>query len=224
MIEAIGIVVPAHNEQATLPACLVALGNAVRHPALRTLAVHLVPVLDACSDDSGELVAAAAPLEVTGHNVGLARAAGFGEVLRREAGRDPATIWLASTDADTLVPPGWLAGQLGYANAGWEVVAGTVAVADWREQPSAVRRRYAAHYQQRSGHPHVHGANLGLSAAAYLHAGGVPPLALAEDQALVDLLGAHRLLRTAALPVTTSARREGRTTGGFSKFLRELSD
>ena len=54
-VRAVGIVVPAHDEQQLLPACLASLQVAARHPALRDVAVHLVPVLDACSDDSGEL-------------------------------------------------------------------------------------------------------------------------------------------------------------------------
>ncbi len=197
---------------------------AAAHPALRGLAVHVVPVLDACSDDSGEVAPGA--LEVTARNVGIARAAGFAEVLRREAGRPPGELWLATTDADSTVPADWLAEQLRLARGGAEVVAGTVRVADWSEQPGrgpgAVRRaRYGA---PGAGHVHVHGANLGLSAAAYLDAGGVPPLALAEDQALVDTLRARarRLVATGRIPVTTSARRESRTTGGFADHLRAL--
>jgi hypothetical protein len=71
----------------------------------------------------------------------------------------------------------------------------------------------------------VHGANLGMSATAYLDAGGTPPLALAEDQALVDALRgrARRLIATGRIPVTTSGRRESRTVGGFADHLRALS-
>lgn len=215
--------VPAHDERLLLPACLDALRVAAAHPALRGIAVHVVPVLDACSDDSGEVAPAA--LEVTARNVGTARAAGFAEVLRREAGRPAGELWLATTDADSTVPADWLAEQLRLARGGVEVVAGTVRVADWSEQPAAVRARFAATYgAPGAGHVHVHGANLGLSAAAYLDAGGVPPLALAEDQALVDTLRARarRLVATGRIPVTTSARRESRTTGGFADHLRAL--
>ncbi len=107
-----------------------------------------------------------------------------------------------------------------------EVVAGTVRVDDWSGQPEQVRRRFAATYgRPGEGHAHVHGANLGLSATAYLDAGGVPPLALAEDQALVDALHARarRLVATDRIPVLTSARRESRTTGGFADHLRGLT-
>jgi len=61
-------------------------------------------------------------------------------------------------------------------------------------------------------------------ARSYLDAGGVPPLSLAEDQALVDALRsrARRLVSTGRIPVTTSGRRESRTSGGFADHLKEL--
>jgi len=222
-IGAVGIVVPAHDEQHLLPGCLAALRAATRHPAVRHLPLHVITVLDACGDDSGDVATGA--LEVTAHNVGVARAAGFNAVLAREAGRPPGDLWLATTDADSTVPGDWLAEQLRLAALGAEVVAGTVQVHDWSQQPAAVRdlfmRTYGVPGQQ---HPHVHGANLGMRAAAYLDAGGVPPLALAEDQALVDTLRLHarRLVATGRIPVTTSARRESRTSGGFADHLRGL--
>lgn len=222
-IGAVGIVVPVHDEQHLLPACLAALRRAAGHPAVRHLPLHLVTVLDDCSDDSGALAADA--LEVNGRNVGLARAAGFNAVLDREAGRPAGQVWLATTDADSTVPVTWLAEQLRLAALGAEVVAGTVRVADWSQQPAQVRHRFIRSYGVPGlHHPHVHGANLGLRAAAYLDAGGVPPLALAEDQALLDTLRrrARRIVATGRIPVTTSARRESRTSGGFADHLRGL--
>ena len=70
----------------------------------------------------------------------------------------------------------------------------------------------------------MHGANLGFRASAYLAAGGFPALPTAEDRALVAELAAAgaRVLRTRALPVTTSARREARAPHGFSRHLAEL--
>ena len=72
---------------------------------------------------------------------------------------------------------------------------------------------------------HMHGANLGMSAAAYADTDGVPPLPLAEDQALIDALRgrARRLIATGRIPVTTSGRRESRTAGGFADHLRGLT-
>ena len=106
-----------------LPACLASLRVAARHPALRRLQVHVIPVLDACSDDSGAV--APGGLEVQARNVGVARTAGFAAALAREAGRAAQQLWLATTDADSTVPADWLAKQLRLAALGVEVVAGT---------------------------------------------------------------------------------------------------
>jgi hypothetical protein len=221
VIHAVGIIVPVHDERELLPACLVSLRAAARHSALRGLAVHIVPVLDACDDDTGEV--AGAGIEVGARNVGIARAAGFAEVLRREAGRPTTELWLATTDADSTVPVDWLAVQLRLAHVGAQAVAGTVHVRDWSQQPPAARARFNRTYGvPGDGHLHVHGANLGISAEAYVDAGGVPPLALAEDHALVDTLRSRgkRLVATGRIPVATSGRRESRTVGGFADHLR----
>lgn len=143
-IRAVGIVVPAHDEQQLLPACLASLRVAARHPALRRVQVHLIPVLDACSDDSGAV--APGGLEVQARNVGVARTAGFAAALAREAGRASEQLWLATTDADSTVPADWLAEQLRLAALGVEVVAGTVRVQDWSEQPTAVGERFTRGY------------------------------------------------------------------------------
>jgi glycosyltransferase involved in cell wall biosynthesis len=48
-VEAVGVVVPAHDEETLLPACLAALRDAAS--ALR-LPVHVVVVADACTDQT----------------------------------------------------------------------------------------------------------------------------------------------------------------------------
>jgi uncharacterized protein (DUF2342 family) len=189
-------------------------------------------VLDACADASGEVARAAlgpndAVLEISARNVGAARAAGFAHALASRDAPEPERLWLATTDADTLVSSDWLARQLALAEAGYEAVAGAVEVQDWSEQPPAVRARYLAHYRAGStpdgGHRHAHGANLGLTGQAYLAAGGVPPLPLAEDRALIErLAAAGRLARARSVRVVTSARQDSRATGGFGDFLRSL--
>lgn len=220
-VGAVAVVVPAHDERELLPACLASLRVAARHPALRRLDVHVLPVLDACSDGT----VAPGALEITARNVGVARGAGFAAALAREAGRPAEQLWLATTDADSTVPPDWLAVQLRLAARGAEAVTGTVRVADWGRQPARVRRAFARTYgTPPDGHLHVHGANLGVSAAAYLAVGGMPPLPVSEDQALVDELRAagRRVVATGCIPVRTSARRQGRAAGGFADHLRGL--
>jgi len=74
----IGVVVPAHNEEALLKPCLIALAEASCHPLLDGEAVRIVVVLDACDDRTGVIAHAhgAQTLSVSARNVGIARAAG----------------------------------------------------------------------------------------------------------------------------------------------------
>jgi glycosyltransferase involved in cell wall biosynthesis len=225
VIRSVGVIVPAHNEQDLLPSCLASLRRAMR--AVRGTPVHLVVVADDCGDRTASVAchAGAAVVTVSARSVGAARAAGVREILRRTRHLDPADVWLATTDADTLVPARWLRQQARYASQGWDAVAGTVRVADWSGYRPATRSLFRERYGRGTGpHSHVHGANLGFRAAAYLGAGGFPDMPTAEDRALVAALTAagSPVLRTRALTVVTSARREARAPHGFSHYLTEL--
>jgi glycosyltransferase involved in cell wall biosynthesis len=225
VIRLVGVVVPAHNEQDLLPACLASLRRAAR--ALRGPQVHLVVVADACRDRTAGVArrGGAGVVTIGARSVGAARAAGVREVLRRARHLDPADVWLATTDADTLVPACWLREHVRYGDQGWDAVAGTVRVADWSGYRPEVRSLFHTRYGTGTGpHTHVHGANLGVRAAAYLRAGGFPDVPTAEDRALVAALTAAggRVRRTRALAVVTSARREARAPHGFSDYLAEL--
>ena len=137
MIEAAGIVVPAHDEETLLPTCLSALAQAVRSVSIP---VHVLVAADSCTDGTVAVARAygAEVISVQARSVGAARAAGMAEVIRLTAGADPAAVWLATTDADTMVPPRWLRLQLARAGQGWDVVLGTVTVTDWSEHPPDV--------------------------------------------------------------------------------------
>jgi glycosyl transferase family 2 len=217
--------VPAHNEERLLPACLVALRRAVNAVGIP---VQVLVVADTCTDQTA-VTAQACGVRVTSiraRNVGAARAAGMTELLRLTAGRDPAAVWLATTDADTVVPPGWLRRQLSYAGRGWDVVLGTVEVADWDEHPPHVPAAFDALYESGTGpHPHVHGANLGIRASAYLAAGGFRPLRTAEDHALLAAAteAGCPVVQAGDLTVQTSGRRQARAPRGFSHLLRTLA-
>ena len=225
MIRSFGVIVPAHDEQDLLPSCLASLRRAAR--AVRGTPVHLVVVADACRDQTAQAARRGGATVITtgARSVGTARAAGVREVLRRTGHLDPSDVWLATTDADTLVPPCWLREQARYASHGWDAVAGTIRIADWSRYPPGMRslfnKRYGAGTEP---HPHVHGANLGIRAAAYLRAGGFPDVPTGEDHALVAALTAtgSRVRRTRALTVVTSARRAARAPHGLSSYLTEL--
>lgn len=224
----IGVVVPVHNEEACLAACLTALARAATCTELAGEAVCIVVVLDACSDRSQRIVLAHAMqadarwrldcIAVDERNVGVARAAGARLLLERGA------RWLAFTDADTCVAPDWLRTQLSL-NA--DAVCGTVAVDDWSphaDHAGVLREHFARTYSDADGHRHIHGANLGVCARAYRRAGGFAPLACSEDVALVAALQASgaRIAWSAAPRVTTSARRDARARGGFGDTLLQV--
>jgi glycosyltransferase involved in cell wall biosynthesis len=220
-----GVVVPAHDEAELLPACLAALRSAAD---VAGVPVRLLVVADACTDATAAVAAAAGAevIRIRARNVGAARAAGMARLLRRTGGTDPAAMWLATTDADTVVPPGWLRRQLSYAGQGWDVVLGTVTVTDWAGHPPHAPAVFEARYAFGAGpHPHVHGANLGIRASAYLAAGGFRPLPTAEDHALLAAAteAGCQVLQAADITVETSARRQARAPRGFSHALRVLA-
>jgi hypothetical protein len=194
---------------------------------LHSARVHLVVVADACRDQTAQVArrGGASVVKVSARSAGAARAAGVREVLRRTSPLDPTGLWLATTDADTVVPECWLRQQTHYASQGWDAVVGTIQVADWSGYRPGTRSLFGERYDDGTGpHAHVHGANLGFRASAYLAVGGFPAIPTGEDHGLVAALAesGSRVLRTRALPVVTSARRESRVPRGFSHYLAEL--
>lgn len=223
-ITAIGVVVPARDEEQLLGACLDAID--VAKAAVRGVVVETVVVLDSCVDASAAELAGrpwVTGMTVAVGNVGLARRAGCELVLERLRAHRREEIWLANTDADSMVPANWLTGQIALCDAGFDAVLGTVAVADWSGHTAETRARWAADYLAVEQHHHVHGANLGATASAYVAVGGWPGLAVHEDVELVRRLASHRVLATATLPVVTSARREPRAAGGFGDAVSSLA-
>ncbi|MEV4350790.1 hypothetical protein AB0J83_40555, partial [Actinoplanes sp. NPDC049596] len=153
-------------------------------------------------------------------NVGRARAAGAAYALR--AGAEG--LWLATTDADSRVPAGWLRWQLGHARAGADLLMGAVRVDDWLRWPDALRAVYEATYLG-AAQAHVHGANLGFGAEAYVRAGGFPPLSHDEDHGLIARFRATgaTIVTDAGCPVSTSSRPVARAPHGFSAHLATLA-
>jgi glycosyltransferase involved in cell wall biosynthesis len=227
-VERIGIVVPAKNEQRLPPACLTGVLDAARQVPVP---VTVVVVLDSCSDRSATMVEAGRQntsdvtvdaVVVSANSVGAARRAGMRTFLDRNSSPSPEGLWVASTDADSVVPRQWLRAQLARAAAGARVV-GTITVTNWQERNRAVRDRAIADYTA-THHRHVHGANLSFTPEAYLSAGGFPAQAFDEDVALVQMFAAagEPIGWAADLPVCPSARRKSRAPFGFAGYLDAL--
>ncbi len=224
-IRRVGVVVPAHNEQALLPGCLRSLRRAAERCPVP---VEVVVVADACDDGTAQVVAPVPGLSVITvnlRNVGAARAIGVAAAMRDH---DPRGLWIATTDADTLVGPDWLARQIAHAERGADLVLGTVEARDWSEWGPAVAEEYQRRYEGKvsaTGHSHVHGANLGVFAPAYLAAGGFLPATSDEDVALVHAVRAAggRVVTALDAPVRTSTRRDHRAPNGFGDHLHSLA-
>jgi glycosyltransferase involved in cell wall biosynthesis len=137
-------------------------------------------------------------------------------------------VWLANTDADCVVPAGWLSGQIDFAASGVEAVAGIVAVDSFEEHGPEVPARFRSTYSIHADgtHPHIHGANLGVRADRYLAVGGWADLKTAEDHDLWGRLKRTgvRLVSSARLQVVTSGRRVGRAPSGFADALAAHND
>jgi len=226
---AIGVVVPVHDEEQLLDACLRSLEIAARRARLLAT-VHVVVVLDACTDGSARIAENYGKsgdfeiVEIAERNVGRGRAIGMTRVLEHFASLDRSDLWLATTDADSTVPRSWLTDHLALASTGAGAVAGVVRIRPEPPFPLAHFRAFMEFYDalgDADQHGHVHGANLGVRADAYLAVGGFAPLRTGEDQALVQSLrhANYDVLATRELEVVTSARLVGRAPEGFAQFL-----
>jgi cellulose synthase/poly-beta-1,6-N-acetylglucosamine synthase-like glycosyltransferase len=225
----IAVVIPARNEAGHIGGCLNSILAASRHCTLAS-ECYIVVVADSCDDataamaqdvlsDQGQVLACRAG------SVGTARQLGTLAALTHLQGHPPARIWLANTDADTEVPEDWLQRQMELAVCGYQGVAGIVEIGAVGYRGEDISAALMADYQvlPDGSHPHVHGANLGLRADAYLSAGGWSDAALAEDHCLWQRVRGNglRVATSAGLCVRTSGRLEGRAEGGFATTLRK---
>lgn len=222
------VAVPARNEEQLLGRCLdsvlTAIGCLHRHRAHAR--AEVVVALDRCADGSAE-VARRRRVSVVHEDagaVGAARraavAAGLGSPHVGGAWRH---TWIANTDADCVVPPHWLIEQVDLADQGVDLVVGTVSPVDLADP--VVLGEWLERHELREGHGHVHGANLGVRATAYLGVDGFAPLTVHEDVGLVTRVRAagHRWVATDRTRVSTSGRTASRVEGGFATFLAGLA-
>jgi glycosyltransferase involved in cell wall biosynthesis len=216
------------NEEETISACIASVIQSAAS-ASNVAALWIVVVADSCSDRT--VVRAQAILGNCGEvlecgvrSPGVARQLGVAVALNRLGEVDPGRVWIANTDADSYVPPDWLIQHLLMAEQGVAALAGIVRVHEVPGHGAALASRLLSDYEVHADgtHPHVHGANLGVRADAYLDAGGWSARALAEDHCLwrrIRLRG-WPLMSSSQSVVVTSGRLVGRALGGFADTLR----
>jgi hypothetical protein len=238
VIEAFAVGVPARDEAKRIVDTIDALAGAAREaPA----PVHLVVAADRCADATEALARqammqhgstcfrSATVILVDAGTAGAARHTACLVALRQASAdcRDRARIWIATTDADSAVPRSWFALHDAWARRGADGVAGLVELLTDDGPDPAVHRRWRDLVERAGvghGHPHVHGANLGMRADLWLAAGGFAPVAVGEDRELwrrARALGGS-LVGCSDMVVRTSARRRGRTPAGFAGLLAEI--
>jgi glycosyltransferase involved in cell wall biosynthesis len=222
----VSVLIPARDEEHLLPRCLRSVLGAVTMLDEFTTA-DIIVVADSSTDRTAQLAKGilrkrGSVLHTTAGAAGLVRAVAANYALSRNRQRLD-RWWLANTDADCVVPRGWLTDQLQLARRGVEAFAGTVSVDSFEDHGPQVAERFRASYMIASDgwHPHVHGANLGVRADCYVSAGGWSPQQTGEDHDLWDRLVAcgAKLVSTARIEVVTSGRRVGRAPNGFADAL-----
>jgi len=220
----IAVVIPARDEEDLVTRCLESVAAARRFLQARLpgVSVTVVVVADSCVDATADLARRfddVTVVEVSAANVGVARATGVDTALALAGGADG--VWIANTDADSVVPRRWLLEHARAARRGTDVLIGTVRPEFADLTPEQVRAWRSTHTRG-VANGHVHGANLGVRASVYLAAGGFPRLAEHEDVELVErcVIAGAASAATAQCEVVTSGRQVGRTPGGYARHLR----
>jgi glucosyl-3-phosphoglycerate synthase len=234
------VVVPARNEEDLVGACLRALAaqEDISHEEYEILLI-----LDACTDGTearAREVATAHPslrlhlLDGMGEGSGYARRLGMETACARFLGLGRPDGLIASTDADTVVAPDWLAAQLAATERGARAIGGRIelsndgslpqALLDWHAERGRLRHLKLLSEPGLSGrteHWQFSGASLALTAAVYREIGGLEPRAALEDEHLERVLHQRGIPieRLLSVRVTTSARLVGRAGQGLAHDL-----
>jgi hypothetical protein len=229
LIKTVIVVVPARLEEQRIADALHSIAAAKADPALTDVEVQTVVAVDRNGDRTDEIARGCGATIVVGQFgcPGRARQAGV-ERARCTSQRDRDAVWVATTDADCVVPSDWLASHVARAAAGADAVVGGIRIGDWAEMPDA-RHAYEALLRTRrhpdGTHSGMYGANLGVRLSSLDSVGGFPSVPVGEDRAVVAALesAGYVIDRTERPSVSTSARRDGRADGGLSSLLRTLA-
>jgi GT2 family glycosyltransferase len=238
------IAVPIRNEVERVEACLNAFATQTRVP-------DIVVVYLNDSDDGTEAVVrkmrarlpffldiVAVTLPPAWANAGNARRL----AMCRAASYAGQHGVLLTTDADTIVPPDWVARTLAALAAGVDAVCGRIVVnaLEAAAIPQTLHNDDALEcelldlldqiacsvdpepHNPRPRHRQASGASLAISVEAFRRVGGIPPVASGEDRALIEALMRidARVRHDPDIVVVVSGRLDGRAPGGMADTIR----
>ncbi|NEU13300.1 glycosyltransferase [Methylobacterium sp. BTF04] len=240
--------IPVRNEAERITACLRAIDA---QAGLVPGSLGVVLFLNNCTDGTDRIVEDLRPSLSVPLQVSVVTFAGANAGWARRAAMDAAVDWIGaesgagtilSTDADSRVPPDWVARNLAALEAGADAVAGRIEL-DPDEAallPPSLHARgrledaYGAllteaearidpdPYDPWPCHRTTIGATLSVRLSAYRQVGGMPAIALGEDGAFVAALLAQgfHVRHAPDVVVTVSGRLTGRAPGGVADTIR----
>ncbi len=244
----VAIAVPLKNEALCVLPMLRALDDAAGRYDGRVVVLVLA---NDCTDASVDLITnyGSRFAEIDCRAVSMlpeARHAGWARRLALDAAADRLANdgdLLLSTDADTVVSPGWIVRTVATIEQGYDAVAGYALTGREergrlgelaRMRLNQIGRYYTAlnylraHLQPEPRDPwprHFYegGASIALTLQLYRRMGGAPTPSLAEDRALFERVRRHggRIRHPVDVRVTTSCRTDGRAPGGMADAVAQ---
>ena len=248
----VAVAIPVKDEAERIVQCLGALAGQEDFPLSELVVVLLLnncrdETLALVRQVSDQL-----PMAVQTHSVELGRAhanAGWARKLAMDAAAElvrPQDGVILTTDADTLVNEDWVAQSVRELESGLDAVAGFVMAdpmelmeldsgvldlgrVEWEYQQMAAELQARADPEAHDPWPR-HNQNCGASAAIWAHTyrriGGLPPLPVGEDRALFERVRRidGKIRHSLDVQVVTSARTDGRASGGVAEQLRLRGD
>jgi hypothetical protein len=238
------VAIPVRDEAQRIGPCLTALAKQQRLPDT------VVLMLNNCRDHTEAIARAMIPelpfdLDIISRyfppdqaNAGHARRLAMDEAARIAG---PSGV-LLTTDADAIVPPGWVIRNLDALHAGADVVCGRTIIdpVEARMIPAHLHADDALECQLIAllddlawlldpephdplpRHTEASGASCAVSVEAFQRVGGIPAIASGEDRAFVRALWRTdaRVRHDPAIQVTVSGRIDGRAPGGMADAIR----
>jgi cellulose synthase/poly-beta-1,6-N-acetylglucosamine synthase-like glycosyltransferase len=238
------VAIPARDEDERIGPCLIALNQQLQPPDA------VILLLNNCTDRTGKIARGMTPdlrfrLDVINRDLPPAEAnAGHARRLAmlraaEQAGRDGV---LLTTDADAVVPPNWVSGNLAALCQGVDIVCGRVAIdpleatliPEHLHADDALECQLIAMLDDLAWlldpemhdppprHTEASGASLAVSVDAFRRVGGIPAMQAGEDRAFVRALWMMdaRVRHDPAIQVVVSGRVEGRAPGGMADAIR----